>query len=90
MKNLSRHETIQKLQDILEPWVPDATEDDLANEELHLITDLGLDSIGILQLILGIEKTFGVVIDNEELDMQVLSRVRLLADLIESKLYEDN
>ena len=86
----NRASIIEGLQSILEPWVPDAAPEDIANEKLHLIRDLGIDSIGILQILSGIEKTFGVVIANDELDMQVLSGLGSLALLIESKLHATN
>ena len=86
----NRAAIIKGLQSIVAPWVPDAAPEDIANEKLHLIADLGIDSIGILQILLGIEKTFGVVIANDELDMQVLSGLASLAALIESKLNENN
>ena len=82
----NRAAIIDGLQSIVEPWLGDAESEDIANEKLHLIRDLGIDSVGILQILLGIEKEFGVVITNDELDMQVLSGLGSLAFLVESKL----
>ncbi len=78
------------MRDILEPWVSDMESIDGIGEETNLVTDLGLDSIGILQVILGIEKEFGISIENHELDSGLLSRMSNLVSMIQEKLYEDN
>lgn len=46
---------------------------------------LGLDSIDSLELVLGIEKEFGVKIQDEELGKQVLSSVSSIAEFVASK-----
>ena len=46
---------------------------------------LGLDSIDSLELVLGIEKKYGVKIQDEELGRQVLSSVASLAEFIAKK-----
>jgi len=43
---------------------------------------LGLDSIDVLELVLGIERTFGVVISDEETGNRVLRSVDTIADHI--------
>ncbi len=86
-KMMSQLEIIERLRDILEPWVSNI---DLIDEGTNLVTDLGLDSIGILQVILGIEKTLGISIENHELDSQLLSMTGNLVGLIQEKLNEDN
>ena len=54
-----RAKIVAELKDILEPLITDTDLVGLDNHRLHLISDIGLDSIGILQVILEIEKTFG-------------------------------
>lgn len=46
---------------------------------------LGLDSIDSLELVLGIEKKYGVKIQDEELGRQVLSSVSSLAEFVAQK-----
>jgi acyl carrier protein len=87
---ISRSEIIEQLRGILEPWVSDLDLIDGIGEETSLITDLGLDSIGILQLILGLEQEFGVSIKSHELDSQLLSLISNLVNIIQEKLNEDN
>ena len=76
--------------DILEQWIPDVDLTGNIDEETNLIVDLGMDSIGILQVILGIEKEFGVSIKNHEIDSQLLSMLGNLVNMIQEKLDEDN
>jgi acyl carrier protein len=88
--NIGRSEIIEHLRDIMEPWVSSADQIDKISEETNLVVDLGLDSIGILQVILGIEKALGISIENHELDSQLLSTTGNLVSLIQGKLNEDN
>ena len=88
--NLTRQEIIEQMCDILEPWVSDIGVIDKISEETNLITDLGLDSIGILQLILGVEKQFGILIGNHELDSDTFSAMGNLVGMIQEKMYENN
>lgn len=87
---IGRPEIIEQLRDILEPWVSDIDSIAKIGEETNLVTDLGLDSIGILQVILGVEKEFGISIEQHELDSGLLSRMGNLVSMIQEKLYEDN
>lgn len=90
ISKISRPEIIEQMREILEPWVSDMESIDRIGEETNLVTDLGLDSIGILQVILGIEKEFDISIENHELDSGLLSRMSNLVSMIQEKLYEDN
>ena len=44
--------------------------------------DLGLDSIDVLELVMMLEKDYGVKIDSKELGLQVFVSVRTLADYV--------
>jgi acyl carrier protein len=88
--NPERAEIIERMRNILEPWVSDAALIDKISEKTNLITDLGLDSIGILQMILGVEKEFGISIETSELDSETFSIMGNLLEIIEKKLYENN
>ena len=85
-----RPQIVEQMRDILEPWIPDVDLIDSIGEETNLIADLGMDSVGILQVILGIEKEFGVSIKNYEIDSQLLSMLGNLVNMIQEKLDEDN
>ena len=85
-----RDQIVEQMRDILEPWIPDVDLVDSIGEETNLIADLGMDSVGVLQVILGIEKEFGVSIKNHEIDSQLLSMLGNLVNMIQEKLDEDN
>ena len=80
-----RTDILKTLGIILEPWLDDADFASL-DEQMSLLTDLGLDSVAIMQLVLGIEKQFNVTIKDHELDSEVFSKMANLIDLIEGKL----
>ena len=84
----NRADILKTLGIILEPWLDDPEDADEINEEVNLLTGLGLDSVAILQLVLGIEKEFNVTIKDHELDSEVFSKMANLIDLIEGKLNE--
>ena len=83
-----RAEILKKLGTILEPWLDDIDQSEALNEQTSLLTDLGLDSVAILQLILGVEKEFNITIKDHELDSDVFSKMGNLIDIIESKINE--
>jgi len=89
-KQTDRTDILKTLAAILEPWLDDIDDRDLLNEQTNLLSDLGLDSVAILQLILGIENQFGVTIKDSELDSDVFSKMKNLIDIIEDKLNETN
>ncbi len=70
---------IDRLQ--LEGLTPDQIEDGAP-----LFGDgLGLDSIDALELVIGIEKTFGVRIQDEEVGAKAFASVNALVDFLRSK-----
>lgn len=53
------------------------------NDDAKLIGgDLGLDSIDILELVMMLEKDYGVKIDNKDIGNKVFASVRTLADYV--------
>ena len=90
IRNVDRLEIIDRVREALEPWISNLDLMDEIHEKTNLITDLGLDSIGILQFILEIEKEFDISIKNYEMDSQLLSRVGNIINMIQEKLNEDN
>ena len=85
---VSREHILKQLQVLLEPWLDDIDDSASLSEQTSLLTDLGLDSVAILQLILGIEKQFNITIKDNELDSEVFSKMANLIDIIEGKLNE--
>lgn len=62
------------------------------NEKIHfdrdtmLITDLKFDSVAIVELIIELESVFKIELEDDELDIDILSSYGALYDLIENKV----
>ena len=89
-RKTSRIEIVEQIRYLLEPWVLDADLINKTDEKTNLIVDLGLDSVSILQLILEIERKFGISIKDHELDSRTFSMMGNLVSIIERKIYEIN
>ena len=62
---MTRQEIKEKLEDIIVMAMPDAAEVVRSStEESDLNTDLGLNSVGILYLVIAIEEFFSIVFEN--------------------------
>jgi len=57
----------------------DVTPEDIISDDRLVGGDLGIDSIDVLELVMMIEKDYGVKIDNKELGVKVFASVRALA-----------
>lgn len=79
---LTRSEIIEKLNDIVEMALGEIAV--AADESSNLSTDLGLNSVGILYVVIAIEEFFGIQFDDVSFgDFQTVGDV---ADYIEKKL----
>lgn len=63
----------------------DVLPEDMGEEDQLVGGELGLDSIDVLELVIMIEKDYGVKIDNKELGARVFANLRALAGYIEEK-----
>ena len=63
---MQRSEIVEKLKDVLQMALGDKANDVLENctEDSNLVTDLGLNSIGILYLVIAIEEFFAILFDD--------------------------
>jgi acyl carrier protein len=57
----------------------DVTPRDISTDGRLVGGDLGIDSIDVLEMVMMIERDYGVAIENRELGEKVLSSVRALA-----------
>lgn len=60
----------------------DVTPEDIKDDERLVGGDLGIDSIDVLELVMMIEKDYGVKIDSKKLGVKVFASVSALADHI--------
>jgi acyl carrier protein len=56
------------------------------HETTMLYEDLGLESIGTLELLLDLEDTLGIEVDPEDLEMEVFRTVGSLTDYVTGRL----
>jgi acyl carrier protein len=64
--------------------LPGAPEDIDDRAPLFGPAGIGLDSIDVLELVLELERSFGVTIANQETGMQVLQSVETIAEFVRS------
>lgn len=81
---MSREELIEKIKVIIKPYVTNQEAFEKLNEETDFIRDLHINSANLVDIILDIEETFSVVIDNTE--MEKMLNVKAAIDIIEPKL----
>ncbi len=60
----------------------DVTPDDIKDDDPLVGGDRGIDSIDVLELVMMIEKDYGVKIESKELGIKVFASVRALATYI--------
>lgn len=60
----------------------DVTPEDIKDDDPLVGGETGIDSIDVLELVMMIEKDYGVKIDNKELGVKVFASVRALATYI--------
>lgn len=65
--------------------LPDVTPADIPLDDRLVGGDLGIDSIDTLEMVVMIERDYGVVIDNKELGAKVFASLRTLASYIQEK-----
>ncbi len=82
---LSRNEIKEKLVDIMKMVMPDQQFDvTTMDETAYLVEDLGLNSVGVLYIVIAIEEFFGIEFENIGFnDFKTLGDV---IDYIEEKL----
>ncbi|MFC1856842.1 phosphopantetheine-binding protein [Thermodesulfobacteriota bacterium] len=69
-----------KIVDVLD--LIDVHPDDIKEDDRLVGGELGLDSIDILELVIMLEKDYGVKIDNRELGEKVFATLRTLSEYI--------
>ena len=63
----------------------DVNPDDIRDEEPLFGEGLGLDSIDALELVVAIEKNYGVLIEDEEVGVEAFASIEALADFVIDK-----
>ena len=63
----------------------DVTPGDIGDDDRLVGGNLGIDSIDVLELVLMLEKDYGVKIESREMGMDAFASVRAMAGFVEKK-----
>jgi acyl carrier protein len=75
-----------KIVDILN--LPDVLPEDIIEDDQLVGGPLGIDSIDVLEMVIMIEKDYGVTINNKELGAKVFATLRTLGEHIHANAME--
>lgn len=83
---MSKTELLEQLKVVIKPYVKNEAGFENVNEKTDLVTDLKINSANLVDIILDIEETFDIEIDNDS--MQKMLNVESVMTIIETKLAE--
>jgi acyl carrier protein len=83
---MDKKETIEKLKNIVKPYIQNQEAFDSLTESTDFINDLKINSANLVDVILDIEEEFDIVIDNQSMERMV--DVKSAIEIIETKLSE--
>jgi acyl carrier protein len=83
---MEREAIIAKLKIIVKPYTNNDESYGSMNEATDFIKDLEVNSANLVDIVLDVEETFGITIDN--LEMERMLDVKTAIDIIETKLAE--
>lgn len=63
---------------------PDEIED-----EAPLMETYEIDSVGVLEIVVGLEEVYGISFEEDEFDLEIFQSVRTIADCVREKLPKD-
>lgn len=63
----------------------DVTPEDIGDDDRLVGGELGIDSIDVLELVLMLEKDYGVKIESKEMGIEAFGSVRAMAGFVEKK-----
>ena len=83
---MDKKETIEKLKNIVKPYIQNQEAFESLTENTDFITDLKINSANLVDVILDIEEEFDIIIDNQS--MERMADVKSALEIIETKLSE--
>ncbi|MFB9079313.1 acyl carrier protein [Flavobacterium procerum] len=81
---MNREELIARLRVIIKPYAANTEAYENLTEDTDFINDLRINSANLVDIVLDIEETFNIVIDN--VDMERMLSVKATVEIIETKL----
>ncbi len=83
---MDKKETIEKLKNIVKPYIQNQEAFDNITENTNFINDLQINSANLVDVILDIEEEFDIIIDNESMERMI--DVKTTIEIITTKLSE--
>lgn len=83
---MDKKETIEKLKNIVKPYIQNQEAFDNITENTDFINDLQINSANLVDVILDIEEEFDIIIDNESMERMI--DVKTTIEIITTKLSE--
>jgi acyl carrier protein len=83
---MTKEEIIERLKNIVKPFVNNREAFDNLTEDTDFITDLQINSANLVDIVLDVEDAFGIDIDN--LAMEKMISIKATIEIIETKLAE--
>ena len=83
---MDKEEAIQKLKEIVKPYVKEANLLESINEDTDFINDLNINSANLVDVVLDVEEVFDIEIDAES--MEKMRDVKSALTVIEEKLIQ--
>ena len=81
---MTREALLEKVKEIIKPYVGDNEAFDIVTEASDLINDLKINSAHVVDIVLDIESEFDIMIDDDEIND--MTTVASSIDLIQSKM----
>ncbi len=83
---MDKKETIEKLKNIVKPYIKNQEAFENLSESTDFITDLQINSANLVDIILDIEEEFDIIIDNQS--MERMLDIKSALEIIETKVSE--
>ncbi len=81
---MTKEERYAKLRGIIKTYLPEDVSVDAISEKSHFINDLNINSSNLVDIVLDVEDTFDIMLENE--DMDKMGTVKNALQIIEAKL----
>ncbi|MEK6153765.1 phosphopantetheine-binding protein [Flavobacteriaceae bacterium 3-367] len=78
----------QKLKEIIKIYLPEDVSVDQVGQESHFIEELNINSANLVDIVLDVEDTFDIMLENE--DMEQMQTVQDALAIIDKKLQHKN
>lgn len=81
---MNKKDSIQKIKEIVKPYIQNAEAFENLTEETNFITDLKINSANLVDVVLDIEDEFDIVMENE--DMEKMITVKDALQVVQGKI----